>query len=141
MRPKRLPYNFSEKALDHYYQYYYQKKHIDEESNIAILSEIIALSVDTEESHRDLERCVNTRLHLFKSCETTYEFIFKFVNHLHSLINSKVFQKEYFKLFDRPFLKKDLWNDLIYKLKFKHLHSNLNFDFANPYENSDELIF
>lgn len=142
MRPKRLPYNFSEKAIDHYYESYFQKKHIDDEDNIAILSEIVLVSVGSKEAYNDLQRCISPRLYLIKSCETTYEFLFKFFNHPQCLINSKIFQEEYFKFFDNPFKRKDAWNDLIYKLKsFKHLHPDLNFDFENPYENSDELLF
>jgi hypothetical protein len=139
-RPKRLTYNFSEESSDHYYKFYFQKKHIDEEDNIAILLEIICISLNTEKSWRDLKRCSDLRIKLFEKTQTPFEFVLYFFNGpgIHSVT---LYSKEYYKIFDEPCTKKILWDDLVYKLKFKHLHPDLDFNFPNPYENSDEVIF
>lgn len=139
-RPLRLPYEFSEYSIDHYYQYYFQKKHIDEENNLAILAEIVAVSLGTEESLKLLEETVQKRIEIFNKSETSYEFVYRFF-HEKFIFSILTLSEEYNKLFESSYPKKLLWDDLVYKLKFKHLHSDLNYDFPNPYENSNELIF
>jgi len=137
MRTERTNYKFSLKTRKHYYNYYFNYKTLEQEDNVLILVELIL--VDLNEEENILNPTITKRIEIFDRNETDLVKFAKFFLFSVDLLNK--YKVIYLLLFKTPCTKKQLWDDLVYKLKFKHLHPDLNYDFPNPYENSDKLIF
>lgn len=141
-RPNRLPYKFPEFAIDYYYKFYSHGKNIDEEDNCPILLEIMVISLGRKETMDLLLSSADMRIKLHSISKSTFEFMCLFFNYfIRDRSHMNFIKSAYYKLFDAPFPKKLLWEDFIYKFKFKHLHPDLDFNFPNPYKNSDEVVF
>lgn len=136
MRAERTNYKFSLETRKYYYNCYFNYKTLEQEDNILILLELILVDLN---KNKMIEKSMEKRVKIFDRSETD---LVKFTIFFAYLVDSiDKYKPIYLLLFKTPCTKKQLWDDLVYKLKFKHLHPDLNYDFPNPYENSDKLIF
>ena len=146
--PKRKDYRFSitsESVYKHVYSVdnysnpsLYITSTLEEESNSIILFELLLIDLFGYELAFEFFDC--RKIH-YDSIDNKLEFMHWMFNFVVDGI-VRLLGENYFLLYDQALTKKQLWNDIQYKLLFNHVHPEMgDHDFANPYEDSDELIF
>ena len=136
MNPKMTNYKFSVETKRYYYQEYFNYKTLEEEDNVLILLELLLI----DKKIIDLIDNINTECNqLFDMEKNLNKFFIFFYVYLIDII--KKYKSFYFLIFDEPCTKKKLWNDLEYKLKFVKDFKHLEFNFTNPYKDSNKFVF
>lgn len=136
MNPKKTNYNFSIETRRYYYQKYFNYKRLEEEDNILILLELFLI----DKKFFNLIYDINTECNRLFAMEKNFNrFFICFYVYLIDII--KKYKSFYFLIFEEPCTKEELWNDLEYKLKFVKDFKHLEFNFTNPYKDSNKFVF
>ena len=125
---------------------YYKVEFDPKEKNITILLELVLLySTLYEKKHINFS---NSLIIKRNELELKYNFLYPkefFIDFLeYGILMFEKYPEIVNLTYKGKYYKKDIWEDLIEKLKrfnfYKDYEVNVDFNFENPYENSDEFV-